>query len=58
MLKKLLSVIGLVSLLQPVYVQDVTLTRLLRTNAYPLAATGTQLGGTGWEKLRASIDKS
>ena len=58
MLKNLLAIIVLVSLLQPAHAQDTTLTRLLRTNVYPLTATGSQLAGTGWEKLRASIAQS
>ena len=58
MLKNLLVIIALVSLLQPAHAQDTTLTRLLRTNVYPLTATGSQLVGTGWEKLRASIAQS
>ena len=58
MLKFLLVVTGLVGLLLPVHAQDTTLTRLLRSNAYPLAATGSQLAGTGWERLRTSIAQS
>ncbi|GAB3722127.1 hypothetical protein GCM10027594_02740 [Hymenobacter agri] len=58
MLKKLLSLVALAGLLQPVHAQDSTLTRLLRTNAYPLTAAGSQLAGTGWDKIRASIAQS
>jgi hypothetical protein len=58
MLKNLLVVIALAGLLQPAYAQDTTLTRLLRTNVYPLTATGAQLAGTGWDKLKASITQS
>ncbi|MBC8083293.1 MAG: hypothetical protein H7Z21_08780 [Hymenobacter sp.] len=38
--------------------QDSTLTRLLRTNAYPLTASGTQFSGTGWDRVRASVQQS
>lgn len=58
MLRKLLSIAALAGLLHPAHAQDTTLTRLLRTNAYPLTAVGTQLAGTGWEKIRASIAQS
>lgn len=58
MLKKLLSLIALAGCLHPAHAQDSTLKRLLRTNAYPLSATGSQLAGTGWEKIRASIAQS
>ena len=38
--------------------QDSTLSRLLRTNAYPLTASGTQFSGTGWDRVRASVQQS
>ena len=50
---------GLLGLLiESAHAQDTTLTRLLRTNAYPITAVGSQLSGTGWEKLQASIARS
>ena len=58
MLKHLIAIIGLVGLLLPAHAQDTTLARLLRTNVYPLAATGSQVAGTGWEKLKASMAQS
>jgi len=38
--------------------QDSTLTRLIRQNQYSLAVNGTQFSGVGWDKLRASVQKS
>lgn len=38
--------------------QDSTLTRLIRHNQYALQMSGSQMGGAGWEKLRADIQKS
>ena len=58
MLKNSLTLVALLGLLRPAQAQDTTLIRLLRTNAYPLTAAGTQLSGVGWEKLRASISQS
>ena len=58
MLKNVFAIFILVGFLQPARAQDTTLTRLLRTNAFPLTATGSQLAGTGWDKLRASIAQS
>ena len=58
MLKNVLAIFILVGFLQPARAQDTTLTRLLRINALPLTATGSQLAGTGWDKLRASIAQS
>ena len=58
MLKNVFAIIALTGLLQPAHAQDTTLTRPLRTNAYPLVATGPQLAGTGWEKIKASIAQS
>jgi len=40
------------------HAQDSTLTRLIRQNRYALAANGTQFSGAGWDKLRASVQKS
>ncbi|MBJ6111013.1 hypothetical protein JAO73_18465 [Hymenobacter sp. BT523] len=59
MMKTLFLTLGFFcGLLAPARAQDTTLTRLLRTNAYPLTATGAQLAGTGWDKLRTSIAES
>jgi hypothetical protein len=59
MMKTLLLFLGLIGLLlEPARAQDTTLTRLLRTNAYPLTANGNQLTGTGWDRLQASIAES
>ncbi|RYY19445.1 MAG: hypothetical protein EOO36_05750 [Cytophagaceae bacterium] len=38
--------------------QDSTLTRLARHNHYALQVSGAQLGGPGWQKLRADVQKS
>ncbi|MEJ7663860.1 MAG: hypothetical protein WKG07_32165 [Hymenobacter sp.] len=38
--------------------QDSTLTRLIRQNQYALTPQGSQFSGPGWDKLRASIQKS
>jgi hypothetical protein len=38
--------------------QDSTLTRLIRQNRYSLTVNGTQFSGAGWDKLRASVQKS
>jgi hypothetical protein len=38
--------------------QDSTLTRLIHQNKYSLTVNGTQCSGAGWDKLRASVQKS
>ncbi|AMR29292.1 hypothetical protein A0257_20780 [Hymenobacter psoromatis] len=38
--------------------QDSTLTRLIHQNQYALTPQGSQFSGPGWDKLRASIQKS
>ena len=58
MLKKILTIFILLGGLHPARAQDTTLLRLLRTNAFPLTATGSQLAGTGWDMIKASIAKS
>ncbi|HLK97393.1 MAG TPA: hypothetical protein VK364_06465, partial [Hymenobacter sp.] len=40
------------------YAQDTTLTRLIQKNRYPLELRGPEPTGTGWDKLRESIQKS
>jgi len=42
----------------PGQAQDTTLTRLVRQHSYALAPAGAQFTGPGWDRLRASVQKS